>query len=80
MNEDTTGLPDYFPKGSDLSLLSPERLAAFAIDLNARPCKILGWDAPADRCAGLLPAATNPQVLRRLLEFSLPWWVRMRLP
>jgi IS30 family transposase len=49
-NENTNGLlRQYFPKGSDLRAHSPDDLAAVAAELNARPRKTLGWDAPAAR-------------------------------
>jgi transposase, IS30 family len=47
-NENTNGLlRQYFPKGSDLRAHGPGDLAAVAAELNARPRKTLGWDAPA---------------------------------
>ena len=43
-NENTNGLlRQYFPKGSDLRVHSPEDLAAVAAELNERPRKRLGW-------------------------------------
>jgi IS30 family transposase len=49
-NENTNGLlRQYFPKGSDLRVHGPERLAAVAAELNDRPHKTLGWDNPAAR-------------------------------
>ena len=54
-NEHTNGmLRDYFPKGSDLSVHSPEEIAAVQAGLNERPRKVLGWDSPAERLATLL--------------------------
>jgi transposase, IS30 family len=54
-NENTNGLlRQYFPKGTDLSAHSAEYLAAVADELNARPRKTLGWDAPAQALAKLL--------------------------
>ena len=55
-NENTNGLlRQYFPKGSDLRVHSQQRLAAVAAELNDRPRKTLGWDAPAARLAAYLP-------------------------
>lgn len=42
-------LRQYFAKGTDLRVHGPERLAAVASELNERPRKTLGWDAPATR-------------------------------
>jgi hypothetical protein len=54
-NENTDGLlRQYFPKGTDLAVHSPEHLAAVAAELNGRPRKTLGWDTPAERLAKLL--------------------------
>jgi IS30 family transposase len=47
-NENTNGLlREYFPKGSDLSVHTPEDLARVQEELNNRPRKVLGWDTPA---------------------------------
>ena len=54
-NENTNGLlRQYFPKGTDLSIHSPERLLEVATELNARPRKTLGRATPADALQRLL--------------------------
>jgi IS30 family transposase len=54
-NENTNGLlRQYFPKGSDLSIHTPEHLAAVAAELNERPRKTLGWRNPAQAMQQLL--------------------------
>lgn len=54
-NENTNGLlRQYFPKGTDLSVHSPEVLEEVAWRLNTRPRKTLGWDTPAQRLRALL--------------------------
>jgi IS30 family transposase len=64
-NENTNGLlRDYFPKGTDLSVHSPQHLLAVEHELNNRPRRILGDRAPAELFAALL-ASKSPSVLRR---------------
>jgi transposase, IS30 family len=68
-------LRQYFRKGSDLRVHGPEQLVAVAAELNARPCKTLGWDTPTGRLAANKhgdqpgspssgPASTTGQALR----------------
>ena len=57
-------LRDYFPKGTDLSVHSPQHLLVVENELNNRPRRVLGDRAPAELFAALL-ASGSPSVLRR---------------
>ena len=62
-NENTNGLlRQYFPKGSDLSIHSPERLLEVATELNDRPRKTLGGITPAQAVQRLLFNPESPVV------------------
>jgi len=54
-NENTNGLlRQYFPKGTDMSLLTQEDLDQAAHSLNNRPRQTLGWKAPSHKLAEVL--------------------------
>lgn len=62
-NENTNGLlRQYFPKGTDLSEHSPERLLEVATELNNRPRKTLGGITPAQAMQRLLSDPEKPIV------------------
>lgn len=62
-NENTNGLlRQYFPKGTDLSVHSPERLLEVATELNDRPRKTLGWITPAQAMQRLVFDPETPIV------------------
>ena len=49
-NENMNGLlRDYFPKGTDLRVHTPEDLARVAAEVNERPRRTLAWSRPVDR-------------------------------
>ena len=54
-NENTNGLlRQYFPKGTDLGVYTASQLVSVAVELNARPRRILGWDTPSQQLDRLL--------------------------
>ncbi len=64
-NENANGLlRQYFPKGTDLSVHSPQHLLAVEDELNNRPRQVLNDLAPAQLFDALL-ASSKPAVLRR---------------
>ena len=59
-NENTNRLlRQYFPKGSDLSIHSPEYLNLVEERLNNRPRKVLGWRTPNEVHAHGMPSSTT---------------------
>ena len=54
-NENTNGLlRQYFPKGTDMSVLTQDDLDQAAHSLNNRPRQTLGWKAPSHKLAEVL--------------------------
>jgi len=54
-NENTNGLlRQYFPKGTDMSLLTQTDLDDAAHSLNGRPRQTLGWMSPSEKLAEVL--------------------------
>ena len=54
-NENTNGLlRQYFPKGTDLSVHTPEHIAAVQAEFNDRPRKRLGYKTPSEAFTELL--------------------------
>ncbi len=59
-NENTNGLlRQYFPKGTDLAVHSPDDLQAVADSLNTRPRKTLGWMTPSEKLNQVIVATTD---------------------
>jgi IS30 family transposase len=64
-NENSNGLlRQYFPKGTDLSIYSPQHLLAVEAEINNRPRLVLADHTPAQLFAILL-ASPDPSPLRR---------------
>jgi IS30 family transposase len=57
-NEHMNGLlRQYFPKGTDLNLLSLEHVRFVAAEMNGRPRKVLDWKTPAEVYAEVIAMA-----------------------
>jgi IS30 family transposase len=64
-NENSNGLlRQYFPKGTDLSIHTPQHLRAVENELNHRPRHVLGDRSPTELFTALLASAEHP-VLQR---------------
>jgi len=50
-------LSQYFPKGTDLGLVTPKQLLTVAAEMNGRPRKVLGWRTPAEVYADVVATA-----------------------
>jgi IS30 family transposase len=62
-NENTNGLlRQYFPKSTDLTVHTPERLLEVAAERNGRPRKTLGYRTPAEAFEQLLSGPKQPPV------------------
>lgn len=62
-NENTNGLlRQYFPKGTNLAVHSPDYLAEVAAELNERPRKRFNWETPAEVLQRLLSPPTETTV------------------
>ena len=61
-NENTNGLLEWSPKGTDLSRWSAADLEAVALALNNRPRKVLGWKTPAEVFSEQLQLLQQPGV------------------
>ena len=54
-NENTNGLlRQYFPKGTDLTIHTADRLVTVAAELNSRPRRTLDWETPFQRLDRLM--------------------------
>jgi IS30 family transposase len=59
-NENSNGLlRQYFPKGTDLAVHTPEHLATVADQLNRRPREVLGWESPLEHLTMLASPLTD---------------------
>jgi IS30 family transposase len=79
-NENSNGLlRDYFPKGTDLSLITKKRLKEVQNQLNERPRKVLDWRTPKDvfddYVMGKIDASTStitPILKMKQVDLSMP--------
>ena len=65
INENTNGLlRQYFPKGTDLNIYTPDHLRAVEHEINNRPRRTLEDRSPAELFTALI-TSPNHQLLRR---------------
>ncbi len=63
-------LRQYFPKGTDLGLVSRKQLRAVAAEMNGRPRKVLGWRTPAEVYADIVATALDRAISSHRREHS----------